>query len=64
MGSSDKEFYTVKELAELLCVKPLTIYRMVQRQELPFYKIGRSVRFRRDDIEEYLRSRRMPTKSE
>ena len=58
--SLEKEFYTVKELAELLCVKPLTIYRMVQRKELPHYKIGRSVRFRRDDIEAYLKSRRKP----
>jgi len=64
MGSLEKEFYTVRELAELFCVKPLTIYRMVQRKELPFHKIGRSVRFRRDDIEEYLRTRRTPGTSE
>jgi len=53
----EKEFYTVKELAKLLSVNPMTIYRMVDRGELPVYIIGgRAKRFRRDDIEEYLKA--------
>jgi len=52
----DKEFYTVKELAKLLSVNPMTIYRMVDRGELPVYIIGgKAKRFRREDIEAYLK---------
>ena len=51
----EKEFYTVKELAELLAVNPMTIYRMVSRGDLPAYQIGgKALRFRRSDIEVYL----------
>lgn len=51
----EKEFYTVKELAELFAVNPMTIYRMVDRGELPVYNIGKkAMRFRRKDIETYL----------
>ena len=52
----DKEFYTVRELAQLLSVNPMTVYRMVDRGELPVYIIGgRAKRFRKQDIEEYLK---------
>lgn len=52
----EKEFYTVRELARLLSVNPMTIYRMVDRGELPVYIIGgRAKRFRKQDIEEYLK---------
>ena len=50
----EKEFYTVKELAELLAVNPMTIYRLIDRGELPVHTIGRAKRFRRSDIEDYL----------
>ena len=54
----DREFYTVKELAKLLRVSPLTIYRLASRGELPCYNIGRAKRFRRCDIEAFLNRRR------
>jgi putative molybdopterin biosynthesis protein len=53
-----KEFYTVSQLAELLQLTEMTIYRMVDRGELPHYKIGRVKRFRTSDIEQFLSNRR------
>ncbi|MBU8934159.1 MAG: helix-turn-helix domain-containing protein [candidate division Zixibacteria bacterium] len=50
----EKEFYTVKELAALLELNQYTIYRMVDRGELPVHIIGNSKRFRRSDVEDYL----------
>ena len=47
-------FYTVKELAELFKVTEKTIYRMVDRGELPCHRIGRIKRFSRDDVEAFL----------
>ncbi len=49
-----KEFYNVKELAEVLGVNPMTIRRLEQRGELKSHSIGRVKRFRREDIEAYL----------
>ena len=50
----EKEFCTVKELAALLAVNEMTVRRLMQRGELPYYSIGRAKRFRRDDVEAYL----------
>jgi len=50
------QFYTTHELAQLLRVSENTIYRMVKRGRLPFYCIGRAMRFRRRDVETYLQS--------
>jgi len=47
-------FYTVKELAELLKVTPKTIYRMVERGELPCHRIGRIKRFSEEDVGAFL----------
>ena len=51
----EPEFTTAKELAELLRVTQITIYRMARRGELPYYTIGRSMRFRQSDVEEFLK---------
>ena len=49
-----KDFYKTSELAEKFRVKPVTIRRMVDRGELPYYTLGRSILFRHEDIEEFL----------
>jgi excisionase family DNA binding protein len=55
-----REFYTVSQIAELLQLTEMTIYRMIQRGELSCYVIGRNKRFRSGDLEDFLASRRMP----
>jgi 5-methylcytosine-specific restriction protein A len=54
-----KEFLTVDNLSELLQVDSMTIYRLVRRGVLPAYKIGRVLRFRRADVDEYLAKARI-----
>lgn len=49
------EFYTTSELAKLLRVTETTIYRMARRGELPYYAIGRSMRFRHVDVDDFLK---------
>lgn len=55
-----KEFYTVSQLAELLQLTEMTIYRMIGRGDLACYSIGRIKRFRHDDIEKFLNACRVP----
>ena len=57
------EFYTVGQLADLLQLTPMTIYRMVRRGELACHAIGRIKRFRRDDVEAFLENSRQPASS-
>ena len=52
--SGHPEFWTATELASHLRVTKATIYRMARRGELPYYSIGRAMRFRNRDVEEFL----------
>lgn len=42
--------YTIKEVAELLKMHPITIYRFVESGQLKAIKVGRSWRIRDEDI--------------
>ena len=58
------EFYTVGQLADLLQLTPMTIYRMVRRGELACHAIGRIKRFRRGDVETFLENSRQPAEAD
>jgi excisionase family DNA binding protein len=46
-----KEILNIDELSEYLCIKKSNLYSKVERKEIPFYKIGHLVRFKRSDID-------------
>lgn len=46
---------TVAEAAEVMRVSKMTVYRLIQAQELRAARIGRSLRIARNDLEKYLR---------
>jgi len=50
------EYITVEELADALKVSPRTIQRIIDRKELPAIRIGRQWRFRRQWVDEWLKS--------
>lgn len=47
---------TAEEAAEILGVKPqtLAVWRCAKRYRLPYLKIGRTVRYRLDDVESFI----------
>lgn len=49
----------VEEAAAHLSIAPKTLYKWVEQGFVPVIKIGRLVRFRRCDLEEWLRLRLM-----
>jgi len=48
-----KEWFTVEEAAEYLCVSKRTIYKLTQEGRLPAFRIGqeRHRRFRKEDLD-------------
>jgi excisionase family DNA binding protein len=47
---------TYNEAADILAVKPQTLRQWVSTKRIPYVKIGSAVRFRPDQLEEFIRS--------
>jgi len=54
-----KACFTPDELAEYLAISKATVYRLVNKRELPCSKIGGMLRFSIKDIERYLETKRI-----
>lgn len=57
--STTNKLMTPNELAEFLDISKSSVYLLVETRKLPFYKVGGSLRFRMNDIEEYLKKVRV-----
>jgi len=58
-GSEDeqrisKELWTVKDVANYLDFHPNTVYKLLENGELPVIRIGGRIRFKREDIEDWI----------
>jgi excisionase family DNA binding protein len=50
-------FLTVQEVADMLRVSSMTVYRLIKAGDLPAVRVGRSFRVRDTDVDGYLQSR-------
>ncbi|HEY0952132.1 helix-turn-helix domain-containing protein [Nocardioides sp.] len=53
--TSSSKFLTVAEVAAMMRVSKMTVYRLVHNGELPAVRVGRSFRVQEKDVDEYLR---------
>jgi excisionase family DNA binding protein len=53
------KYLTVKQLAQMLGISLANAYRKMEMRDIPFYRIGRVVRFKLEDVEEYLEKNRI-----
>ena len=53
---SEVKFLTVAEVAAVMRVSKMTVYRLVHNGELPAVRVGRSFRVSEDDVNEYLKN--------
>ena len=51
----DPKFLTIAEVATMMRVSKMTVYRLVHSGELPAVRVGRSFRVPEGDVDEYLR---------
>jgi excisionase family DNA binding protein len=50
-------FLTVGEVADMLRVSNMTVYRLINAGQLAAARVGKSYRIREDDIDKYLEAR-------
>ncbi len=53
------DLLSVKEVAELLHISERTVHRMIERKELPAYKVGKVIRVERKDVLKYLEENKL-----
>jgi excisionase family DNA binding protein len=54
---TEARLLTVNEVADLLRVSRMTVYRLIHEGEVPALRVGRSFRLREDDVDSYLTQR-------
>ena len=54
MQKGEKEFYTPADLAKLLSVNIMTIYRYIKAKRLKAHKIGKEYRIDRTEFQRFL----------
>jgi excisionase family DNA binding protein len=57
--TASTELLTIAEAAKLLGVSASTMRRLQQERRIPFFKVGRCVRFAKTDLVAYLAKRRI-----
>jgi len=55
MNTMKKDYYTAKELAEMLSLNVMTIYRYVNAGKLKAYKIGKEFRIEHAEFEQFMK---------
>jgi excisionase family DNA binding protein len=59
----DGGLWDIGRLAHYLGIKRSTVYTMIERKEIPHYRIGRLARFRQSEIDEWLANKRCQTEA-
>ena len=57
MGSLSS-FLIVKEVSEYLALKASTVYSLVEEKKIPHYRIGRQIRCKKSDVDEWMEKQR------
>jgi len=52
--SENENLLTIGQLSEYLSIKRKTLYAKVETGEIPYYKIGRLVRFKKSEVDTWL----------
>ena len=57
-------FLTVKEVSEALRVSEDTVYRLLDKRDLPFHRIGGCKRILLSDLREYIKKSKIQARNE
>ncbi len=62
--SSTEQWVSVEQVAQHLNVKPDTVYKWLERKDMPAHKVGRLWRFKITEIDNWVRKGDAATKGE
>jgi excisionase family DNA binding protein len=54
----ERSFWRIEEVCQYLNVKRSTAYSLVESGSIPFYRIGRLLRFKPEDVKSWMETRR------
>ena len=54
---TEARLLTVNEVADLLRVSRMTVYRLIKDGEMSAFRVGRGYRLRKEDVDTYLNER-------
>jgi len=55
---TEEKYYTIEEVAEMLKVVYLTVYRWIQDGKLKAYKAGKQYRIKKADLDKFIERRK------
>ncbi len=55
----EESYYSTKKVAKILDVKTITIRRWIQSGKLIAYKIGKELRIKKSDLDNFLNNRKV-----
>lgn len=53
---TDEQYYTIEEVAKMLKVAYLTVYRWIQDNKLVAFKAGKQYRVKKEDLDRFVTS--------
>ncbi len=55
----ESDYLTIDEASAYTGIKKSTLYSKVEQREIPHYRIGRSIKFKRDDLDAWMEAHRV-----
>ena len=55
---TEEQYYTIEEVAKMLKVAYLTVYRWIQSGKLVAYKAGKQYRIKKSDLENFIEKKK------
>jgi len=55
---TDEQYYSIEEVAKMLKVAYLTVYRWIQSGKLNAYKAGKQYRIKKEDLDKFIEIRK------
>jgi excisionase family DNA binding protein len=58
MEHMNSDYLNIQDLSQHLRIKPSTLYSMVEKKAIPHYRVGRMVRFKLSEIDQWMEGNR------
>lgn len=52
----EDRWYSVEEIADYLGVKRDTLYKWINRRQMPAHKVGRLWKFRKEEVDQWIKA--------